>query len=271
MFEEVSVSYVLNTWVFPVLRLTAVLAVGIVLAFVAAKVIINVCNKSSVDYSLSKFLANVTRITILCLTAIAFLSILGIPTTGLIAAFSAVAVAISLALKDSLSNVSGGIFLLMTRPFVTGDFITVSGDAGTVKEIKLVHTVIVTPDAKEVIVPNSVMMNSTVTNLSNEEKRRVDLVFSISYDSDVELAREIILKNALKHEATLTEPAEPFARVTEHESNGIKISCRVWCLAGNYWTLYFDMLDSVRKDFNASGIKIPFNQLDVHVDGALNK
>jgi small conductance mechanosensitive channel len=185
---------------------------------------------------------------------------------GAVAGAGAVAAAIAIALKDSLANVAGGIFLLITKPFVTDDVISVSGDTGKIKEIKLVHTVVLTFDNKEIIIPNSVLMGSTVTNLSNAGKRRVDMVFSIGYNDDAKLAREIILKALTKHELALTDEVEPFARVTAHSASSVDITARVWALAGDYWTVYFDVLEEVREEFNKNGITIPFNQLDVHVD-----
>lgn len=266
MFENFDFALVFGAYILPLIKMVAVLVAGWILASVAKKIIVGLLDKVNADISLEKFLASAASITVKVITVIAALGILGIPTTGLVAGAGAVAAAIAIALKDSLANVAGGIFLLITRPFVTGNVITVDGTTGTIKEIKLVHTVILTPDNKEVIVPNSVMMGSTVTNLSNEDKRRVDLVFSIGYDNDAKLAREIILKALVKHELTLTDEIEPFARVTAHSASSVDITARVWVLAGDYWTVYFDILEEVREEFNKNGISIPYNQLDVHVD-----
>lgn len=267
MLENINWNHLIENYFIPAGKTIVVLIIGWILAGVASKIITRVLEKAHADISLEKFLASTASITVKAITIISALGILGIPTTGLIAGASAVAAAIAIALKDSLSNVSGGIFLLITRPFVTGNLITVGGDTGTIKEIKLVHTVILTPDNREIIIPNSVMMGSTVVNLSNEDKRRVDLVFSISYDNDARLARDIILKALTKHELTLTDEIEPFARVTAHSASSVDITARVWTLAGDYWTVYFDLLEEVRDEFNNNGISIPYNQLDVHIDG----
>lgn len=252
-----------------VLKAVVVGGIGILLAKIAGNITAKAVTKAHGDISLVKFLSKSVRIAIYILTFIATLTLLGIPTTGLVAAMSAAAVAISLALKDSLSNISGGIFLLVTRPFITNDVIEVNGYCGSVKEIQLIHTVILTFDNREVIIPNGVMVNSTVINMSNEDRRRVDIVFSIGYDDNASLARELILKTASKHELVISEP-EPFARVTAHSASSIDITMRVWTLAGDYWTVYFDLLEQVREQFNENGISIPYNQLDVHVDGFVN-
>lgn len=251
-------------YLIPVIKVVAVLVLGFILAGFTYKLIMEISKKVEFDPSLEKFLATSAKIAIQVLTIIIALGVLGIPTTGLIAGVSAVAAAIALALQGSLSNIAGGIFILMTRPFKTGDFVDISGSVGTVKDIQLIHTVIVTSDNREIIMPNGVVVNSTVINYSNAETRRVDLVFSISYDNDARLAEQLILKTALSHEFTLTDPA-PFVRESAHSASSIDITARIWCKSENYWTLHFDMIEKVRDEFNANNISIPYNQLDVHV------
>ncbi len=258
-------TYILGTFVYPVVKIICILIIGLILAKVAKTVITKVLGKSQFDPSLVRFLARSANIAIIVITFITALGALGISTTGLIAGISAVAAAIALALQGSLSNIAGGIFILMTRPFKTGDFIEISGNTGTVKDIQLIHTVLLTLDNKEVIMPNGVVVNSTVINYSNEEKRRVDLVFSISYDSDARLAEDIIFRTAMAHTYTLTDPAEPFVRESAHTASSIEITTRVWCKAENYWTLHFDLIEKIREEFTKNGITIPFNQLDVNI------
>ncbi len=264
-FMDLTLTGILSSFVFPATKFILIVAAGILAAFLVAKLVFNLTQKANFDVSLCKFLSSVTKFTIIIVAAISALSSIGIPTGGIIAAFSAAAVAVSLALKDSLSNISGGIFLLLTKPFGTGDVVELNGSCGSIKEIKLIHTVLLTFDGKEVIYPNSVVMGSTVTNLSKEDKRRVDLTFPVSYDSNVELAQKLILDTASKHELVISDPAEPFAKVTEHSDKAIVITARLWCMAADYWTVYFDVLEQVRKEFNQNNITIPYNQLDVHI------
>ena len=248
-----------------VIKLVAVIVAGLILAKVSSKLITKVLEKSNFDVSLIRFLARSAKITIIVLTIIIAIGLLGIPTTGLIAGISAVAAAVALALQGSLSNIAGGIFILMTRPFKTGDFVDISGSSGTVKDIQLIHTVLLTTDNKEIIMPNGVIVNNTVINYSNAEKRRVDLVFSIGYEDDARLAEDIIFRTAMAHTYTLTDPAEPFVRESAHSASAIEITARVWCLAENYWTLHFDLIEKVREEFTKNGISIPYNQLDVNI------
>lgn len=256
----------IGVFLLPIIKLIAVILIGFILSKIAADLITKFMEKTNkFDISLVRFLARSAGIAIKVLTIICALSILGIPTTGLIAGVSAVAAAIALALQGSLSNIAGGIFILMTRPFKTGDFVDIAGSTGTVKDIQLIHTVLLTTDNKEIIMPNGVVVNSTVINYSSEDTRRVDLVFSISYDSDARLAEEIIFRTAMAHQFTLTEPADPFVRESAHSASSIDITARIWCKAENYWTLHFDMIEKVREEFNKNGISIPYNQLDVHI------
>ena len=259
-------SFVLNVLLPLIIRLIIVLAAGFILSGVASKLITTTMSKADkFDVSLIRFLAKSAKIAIIVLTIIIAIGLLGIPTTGLIAGVSAIAAAIALALQGSLSNIAGGIFILMTRPFKTGDFIDIAGSAGTVKDIQLIHTVLLTVDNKEIIMPNGVVVNSTVVNYSNSEKRRVDLVFSIGYNDDARLAEDIIFRTAMAHTYTLTDPAEPFVRESAHTASSIEITARVWCKAEDYWTLHFDLIENVREEFAKNGISIPYNQLDVNI------
>lgn len=259
-------TFVLTVLLPILIKLIAVLVAGFILSKVAYDLISKAMEKTGkFDVSLIRFLAKSAKIAIVVVTIIIAIGLLGIPTTGLIAGVSAVAAAIALALQGSLSNIAGGIFILMTRPFKTGDFIDIAGSVGTVKDIQLIHTVIVTGDNKEIIMPNGVVVNSTVINYSNADKRRVDLVFSIGYEDDARLAEEIIFRTAMAHTYTLTDPAEPFVRESAHSASSIDITVRVWCAAENYWTLHFDLLEKVREEFTKNGISIPYNQLDVNI------
>lgn len=260
-----NLTYILGTFIYPVIKIAFILIIGFVLANVSRTIIAKALAKSHFDISLVRFLGRTAKIAIIVVTLITALSALGISTTGLVAAVSAIAAAIALALQGSLSNIAGGIFILMTRPFKTGDFVDISGSSGTVKDIQLIHTVLLTTDNREIIMPNSNVVNSTVINYSNSEKRRVDLVFSIGYNDDARKAEDIIYSVAMSHKFTLTDPAEPFVRESAHSASSIDITARIWCKAEDYWTLHFDILEKVREEFVRNGISIPYNQLDVHL------
>lgn len=243
-----------------------IIAVGLIVIKIIKRIIKKalVGSKAQLDISLINFIVRAIGICLNVVLVLSALATIGISTTGIIAAFSACAVAISLALKDSLGNIAGGIMMLISQPFSTGDFIDVDGAAGTVLKIDMVHTTLLTPDNRQVVIPNGQLMNKTITDYSKEATRRMDVKFSISYDNDTDLAVKVISDVVNAHEFTLKDPA-PFIRITEYADSAIVITARAWCESANYWTLNFDLLEQVKKEFDKNGITIPYNQLDVHV------
>ena len=248
----------------------AILIVGWIVASIIKRIMVKALQKAKLDESFKKFLIKAVNIVFKTFVVLSAVSNLGISTTGLVAALSAAAVAISLALKDSLGNIAGGILMMITRPFSTGDFITVDGESGTVVNIDLIHTVIRTPDHRQVVIPNGQLVNKTVTDYSREKIRRVDVPFSVSYESDVEVAKAVIMDVINGCELALKEP-KPFARVTEYCDSSVTVTARVWCAADDYWDVKFQLLEEVRVLFNANNIEIPYNKLDVHIDGRIEK
>lgn len=232
------------------------------------KLIVKLAEKSlkrfKIDYSLERFIVKTVNIALHVIVIISAISALGISTTGLLAALSAVAVGIGLALKDSLSSIAGGILLLISPRFHTGDTVDIDGDTGKVIKIDLMHTLLRTFDNRDVVIPNSVIINNRVVNFSRESKRRVDLVFSIAYDNDLEVAKKAINDTVSAHPLVLKDE-EIFIRVGEYAASSVNIITRVWSETDNYWTVYHDLLEQVRAEFDKRGINIPFNQLDVHI------
>lgn len=265
-FELPSFTAIFN-FIFPFLKAVLIVVIGYVLVGYVAKLLEKTLNKANLDQSLVKFLVKAAKIVLLILVALSALSAVGISTTGIIAALSASAVAVALALKDSLSNIAGGILLLVAPRFSTGDFIEVGGECGSVMNVDLMHTIICTGDKRHVVIPNGVLINSQLVNYSREPKRRVDLTFSISYDNDAELAKRVAIETMKKHPLVTVENAdeEPFARVGAYSASSVDITARVWCLSENYWTVHFDLLEQVRSAFDANGISIPYDQIDVHM------
>ena len=243
-----------------------IVLVGWIAVGIITKILRNALTKAKtkLDISLINFFVTAANICLKLLIVLSALNNLGISTTGLIAAFSAAAVAISLALKDSLGNIASGIIILISRPFSTGDLIDAGGSFGTVARIDMIHTTLRTPDNRLIVIPNGQLMNMTITDYSKEPTRRLDLTFGISYDNDPEKAKAIIMDTVKAHPMSLNEP-EPFVRVSEHADSAVIITLRVWCKTENYWTLHFDLLEQVRTAFDKNGISIPYNQLDVHV------
>lgn len=219
---------------------------------------------SKFDKTLTRTLGNVTKIVLKIVVCAAIVGYLGLDTSGITALIASLGVGVGLAVNGTMSNLAGGVLLLFTRPFKDDDFIEACGYSGTVEDIFICNTKIITPDNKVVYIPNGKLSTSEVVNYSEKPIRRVDLTFSVSYSTDFEAAKSVILQLCDKHDLVLKDPA-PTIRVSAHSASSIDIATRAWCNNADYWTVYFDLLEAVKKAFDKAGIEIPFNQLDVHV------
>jgi len=228
------------------------------------KGISNAMVKSKIDASLQKFLLSLTVITLKILLLISVAAMIGIATTSFVALIGAAGLAIGLSLQGSLANLAGGVLILLFRPFQVGDFIQAQGQMGTVHAIQVFYTVLKTPDNKTIIIPNGVLSNDFIINFSTEENRRIDMTFGIGYDDDIKAAKNILLKLVQEDERILREP-EPQVAVAELGESSINFTVKVWCKSSNYWNIYFDMQEKVKKSFDKAGISIPFPQRDVHL------
>lgn len=234
----------------------------------AVKFATNLCGKflkrTKIDPILHAFILSICRIAMLVLLAISVLDVLGVPTTSLITSLGAVGLAVSLAIKDSISNLAGGVVLLLVKPFALGDYIEMGSVSGTVTEIGLVNTILTTPDNKRIYIPNDIVSKSQITNFSAEPVRRLQNIFSIGYNDDFDQACEVISKVLKKSPLVLTDPA-PVVRMFSHSPSSIDIVCRVWVNTQDYFELDFWLKEQVKRAFDEAGIAIPYNQLDVHI------
>ena len=188
--------------------------------------------------------------------------IVGIPMASMVAVIGSAGLAIGLALQGSLSNIAGGFIILVFKPFKVGDFIETADAMGTVEAINIFYTKILTVDNKVIQVPNAVISNQRLTDYSTKDTRRVDLTINASYNNDIEKVKSVLLSVAEKTDKALA----PQARVCEHSSNSIGFVFRVWCKTDDYWDVYFNLLEGVKKAFDENNIQIPYQQIDVHVD-----
>lgn len=216
------------------------------------------------DKTLSKSILYICKTALKILVVICLIGYLGIDTSGLSALIASLGVCVGLAVNGTLSNLAGGVMLLITRPFKVDDYIEAAGFAGTVEDIHIVTTSIRTLDNKLIFIPNGTLSTTNIVNYSTKATRRVDIDFSVAYGADFELAEKIILAKCLSHELVLKDP-EPFARVTKQAESSIVITMRAWTENANYWTVYFDLIEGIKKEFDARGIEIPFPQMDIHV------
>lgn len=247
------------------------LVIGLFVLFILFK-IINVISKKfkkrmekkNKDKTITSVIYQILRKGLKILAILIFLGYVGIDTAGIGTVIASLGVGIGLALQGSLSNFAGGIVILILRPFKIDDYIEAQGEGGTVENIGIFYTTLVTPDNKIVMIPNGTLANGTMTNYSAKELRRVDFNFSISYDADVEKAKRVIWDVIINTKNVLDEPS-PFVRLKEYGSSAVDITTRVWVKNADYWTVYFDMMESIKEEFAKANIEIPYNQLDVHV------
>ncbi len=210
------------------------------------------------------FLRTFIKVLLHTLLIVSVIGVLGVPMASVVAVLGAAGAAVALALQGTLGNLASGIMLVVLRPFRVGDFIEQGGNMGTVLEIGLFATTVVTIDNRHVVIPNSALTTSTIINYSSEQTRRVDMVVSAAYGSDVEKVKNVILDYAKRDEKILSDPA-PFVRMTDMNDSAIAFTVRMWVKSADYWDVRFNLSENIYDEFNKNGIKIPFKQLDVHV------
>ena len=249
----------------PFLKMAVILLVGHYLIVYFMRFISRAFEKSKLDLSLKKYCAKAITVALHIFVVLAALDSIGVSTSSMVAGLSSAVLAVGVALKDSLGNIAGGILLLFSPRFSTGDYIAAGGDEGTVISIELLHTNLLTPDRKQISIPNGTLANSHITNYSCENKRRVEIIFPISYDADVKKAKQLANKCIAKHPLVSTEPDQLFVRVKNFENGAINLTIRVWCKNEDYWTLYFDLIEDIRDVFAENGIFVLCKQVDVYV------
>ena len=247
------------------------LLIALVLLFVSFKIVNAISRKiqksgekGKIDKTLARTFAYIFKLSMKCLIAICLIGFVGIDTSGLAALVVSLGACVGLALNGALSNLAGGILIIITRPFRVDDFIEAQGYSGTVEDIHITTTKIRTGDNKVVYIPNGPLSSDTIVNYSVKDTRRVDFTFSIGYGDDFEKAKAVVMDICTSHELVLDDPA-PMVRVSGHGQSSIDLVTRVWVKSADYWTVNFDILEAVKAAFDKEGIEIPFNQLDVHV------
>ncbi len=241
------------------------LVIGFSLSSYVAKKIQKAMTKREVDATLCAVTKNVLNYGLKIVVVVCLLGYLGIETSGIAAVISSLGIAFGLAVQGALSNLAGGVLIILTRPFRVGDYIDAQGISGTVEDINIIHTTVVTNDQKTVSMPNGALANSNIINYSTKVNRRVDFTFSIGYSADYRLAQGIVLDVFSRHELILKDPA-PFVRMSEHAASSIHIAARAWVKNADYWTVFYDVMEQVKAEFDKNNIEIPYNQLDVHVE-----
>ena len=234
-----------------------IIAVGFVISNLIGKLLVKAMRAKGVDASVHNFIRTIVTVIIKFAFILSALSTVGLDVDSFIAAIAAGGLTAGLGLQQSVAQFASGIQILVNHPFKSGDFIDIGSVSGVVREIKIMHTVLITPDNKRVIVPNSTVTNSNIINFNSEKERRMDLLYPITYSQDVEKARQAILKVAGEGELIFKNP-EPTVNVKEYGANKVNLICQAWCETDKYWDAFFYMQEEVKKEFEKQEIKIPY-------------
>lgn len=221
-------------------------------------------DKRDVNPSITPFLKGIVSITLKILLVISVLGMVGVKMTSFVAILAAVGLAVGMALSGTLQNFAGGVIILIFKPFKVGEYITAQGHSGTVKEIQIFNTILKTPDNVTIVIPNGQLSNSSLTNYSKEERRRVDWTVGIGYGDDTDKARAVIKRLVDEDSRILKDPAV-FIAVSELGDSSVNFAVRAWVNASDYWSVFFEMNEKIYKTFAKEGLNIPFPQMDVHM------
>lgn len=260
---EIVIHY-LTTYGMNVIGAIIILILGKVGAGIARRIVTRLLRKSNTDASVISFVAGLAHAIVLVFAILAALARFGVQTTSFIAVLGAAGLAVGLALQGSLANFAAGFLLLVLRPFKTEDYIEAAGASGSVKEIHLFTTTLVTPDNIKIIVPNSKIFGDTIKNFTAYDIRRLDMVFGIGYGSSIGKAIEVLHNLIKKDPRILPEPAVQIA-VAELADSSVNLVVRPWVKSADYWDVKFDFMQTVKEAFDQNGIEIPFPQRTIYM------
>jgi len=251
-------------WTIQAVMAVLIFYVGRIVARWLANQLAKQMSRQGLDDMLVRLAKNSAYFALLALVVLAALNQLGVDTTSALAVFGAAGLAVGLALKDSLSNFAAGVLIALFQPFRLGHYIEVAGANGTVMDVGMFNTTLLTPDNKRVVVPNRLVYNDTIVNYSAEDTRRIDMVFGIGYEDDVDLARKLIESTIAADERVLADPATQVA-VSELADSSVNFVVRPWVKKEDYWGVRFVMMENIKRAFDENGISIPYPQQDVHM------
>ena len=228
------------------------------------KVIIKSMEKKGVDPSLKSFLGSLITAVLYVMLVIITISTIGVQTSSLVAVLGAAGLAIGLALQGSLSNFAGGVLIIIFRPFNVGDFIEMGSMSGTVKEIQIFQTFLDTPDNKRVVIPNGQLSNNSLINYTRTPTRRIDMKFSVGYNSDIKLVRNLI-EEIINKNGFVLKDHEILVRLETLADSSMIFVVKVWALNENYWDVYYDITENIKNNFDKNGIEIPYPKMDINI------
>lgn len=243
----------------------AIFAVGKVVIRLIRKLVKNIFKKSNADEGVVKFVDSLVKFVGYVIVLIIICSEIGIETTSFITLLGTAGLSIGLALQGSLSNFAGGVLILLSKPFIIGDYVMINGEEGTVTKIDIVYTTLVKADNRVIKCPNGEVANNTIINYTNQDGRRVDVKFSIHYDADIEQAKDIVKQVIENSPYTLKDKPNDVVVMLLDES-GVNLETRAWVQPKDYWDAYFYLNEHIKTELEKNDIIIPYNQLEVHVN-----
>lgn len=229
-----------------------------------SKVLNNTMEKRNVDASLRPFLISITNVLLKIMLLISVMTMVGIAMTSFVAIIGAAGLAVGLALSGTLQNFAGGVMLLIFKPFKVGDFIEAEGHAGVVQSVQIFHTILETPDGRTIILPNAPVSNGSIVNKSTRPERRCDVSIGIGYGDDIDKARAVI-EALIQSDARILKDPEHAILVSELGDSSVNFAVRMWVKSADYWGVFFEMQEKIKKAFDKEGVSIPFPQRDVHI------
>jgi small conductance mechanosensitive channel len=258
-----SISAMASVYLLDILMAVVIFVVGKWLANFGADLLQKNMNARSVDPMVAQFTRNIVYYLAIAFVVIAALSQLGVQTASIIAVVGAAGLAVALALQSSLSNFASGVLMIIFRPCKVGDFIEASGTAGKVTEVGIFATTLLTGDNKTITIGNSALMSGNIVNYSTQPERRVDLLVGVSYNANLDQVKEELKTLVAADERVLETPATTIA-VSELADSSVNLVVRPWVKTADYWGVYFDLTENIKKRFDEVGIEIPYPQMDVH-------
>lgn len=260
---EIATSIVLKLVIAVVL-----VVVGFKIVDKISKAIVNSKKMQSIDPTARSFVSSFASIGLKIVLVVIAVSIMGVNMSSVVALLTTAAAAIGLALQGGLSNIAGGIIILIFKPFKVGDFVVSCGESGTVSEINMFYTVLKTPDNKTVSIPNGSISNSTMQNLSAENLRRVDVAVTVDFDANIEGVQALLTQIANSNALVVTEPEAPCAPITGYSERGVDLCLRAWVKGDDYWTVFFAFNDAIKAGFEKYDVKFALPKVEVHNNNA---
>ena len=257
--QELLLSYAVN-----IVAAIAIVIVGMIVARIVSNTVNRLMLARKIDATVADFLSAMLRYAIIAFTLIAALGRIGVQTASVIAVLGAAGLAVGLALQGSLSNLAAGVLLVMFRPFRAGEYVDLGGVAGTVLSVQIFSTTMRTVDGKIVVIPNGKIIAGNIINFSREPARRNEFIIGVSYDADIDKVKQILTR-ILESDNRILKDRDITVRLNELAPSSVNFVVRAWSLSGDLQNVYWDVLEQIKREFDANGISFPYPQLDVNM------